>query len=250
MGWRRSKKVQSTSKRIISESDRVEEFQNSYGSMSTAESASSSPEETETADVVVDELPASTDNRKHKNKNGQRSSNMFWSRRKRRRQHQRRMYLMKLAKASQRKDGRDFNFWTCELAVKSYVVLFLFLLIRQYWVLQAISLLVVFQILRLLFSWFLFVKEAKEIREFKGLALWWIHFGLNLSTKTIEGATLHKLVTACTLNVWNIIGQDLTQYFVLNAAKDGKTKALAFAKERLSQLEKLSHLRGSSDRVE
>jgi len=120
-------------------------------------------------------------------------------------------------------------------AFEIYVVLVLFLLIRRYWILHGISLLILFRIAEILFLWTIHVKEAKEVRQFKSWLLWWIRIGLDFATRTVEGEMAHRVLTAYTLNFWNIIGKSYTMNWFDDIAKKGRTNVLNQAKERVNQ---------------
>ena len=122
-----------------------------------------------------------------------------------------------------------------QFAFEIYIVLILFLLIQRYWILYGITFVILFHIADILLLWFIHVKEAKEIRQFKSWLLWWIRIGLDFATRTIEGDVMHRVLTANTLNFWNIIGKKYTINWFDDIAKKGRTNVLNQAKETLNQ---------------
>jgi hypothetical protein len=108
-------------------------------------------------------------------------------------------------------------------------------LVQRYWILYGITFVFLFHIADILFLWFIHVKEAKEIRQFKGWLLWWIRIGLDFATRTVEGEVVHRVLTAYTLNFWNIIGKKYTISWFDDIAKKGRTNVLNQAKETLNQ---------------
>lgn len=122
-----------------------------------------------------------------------------------------------------------------EFAMEIYVVLILFLLIRRYWVLHGITLIILAHIADILSSWFLHVKEAREIRQFKSWLLWWIRIGLDFATSTVEGEVVHRVLVANTLNFWNLIGKNYTINWFDDIGTKSRTNVLNQAKERLHQ---------------
>jgi len=125
-------------------------------------------------------------------------------------------------------------------AFEIYVVLVLFLLFRRYWILHGITLLIIFHIAEILYLWIMHVTEAKEVRQFKSWLMWWIRIGLDFATRTVEGEIAHRVLTAYTLNFWNIIGKNYTINWFDDIAKKGRTNMLNQAKERLNQ-SKMNH---------
>jgi len=123
-----------------------------------------------------------------------------------------------------------------KFAMEIYTVLVLFILIRKSWILHGISVVLLAHIGDILFSWFLHVKEAREILQFKSWLLWWIRIGLDVATGTVEGHILHRLVLANTLNFWNWFGIRYTMNWFDDIANTGRAKFLNQAKEQLSQL--------------
>jgi len=125
-------------------------------------------------------------------------------------------------------------------ASKIYTVIVLFLFIRRYWILHGITFLILIHFADILFLWFIHVKEAKEVRQFKSWLLWWIRIGLDFATRTVEGEMVHRILTAYTLNFWNLIGKSYTINWFDDIAKKGRTSVLNQAKERLKQ-SKMTH---------
>eukprot|EP00539_Tryblionella_compressa_P020358 CAMPEP_0178878670 /NCGR_PEP_ID=MMETSP0747-20121128/11523_1 /TAXON_ID=913974 /ORGANISM="Nitzschia punctata, Strain CCMP561" /LENGTH=262 /DNA_ID=CAMNT_0020546451 /DNA_START=23 /DNA_END=811 /DNA_ORIENTATION=- len=143
--------------------------------------------------------------------------------------------ILKLAQMSKRSEKREHDIWTSNFATKVYIVLFTCVVARSFWVLQLISLLILYHMFKLLFSWFLFVKEAREIREFQKLALWWIRFGLDKTTKSIQGDKILTMMTAFTLGFWNSIGMNFTLNFVQEAGKEHRQKFINNARDSLNR---------------
>ena len=130
---------------------------------------------------------------------------------------------------------KKYPFLISRFAFEIYIVLALFLLVQRYWILYGITFVFLFHIADILFLWFIHVKEAKEIRQFKGWLLWWIRIGLDFATRTVEGEVVHRVLTAYTLNFWNIIGKKYTISWFDDIAKKGRTNVLNQAKETLNQ---------------
>lgn len=125
-----------------------------------------------------------------------------------------------------------------EFAYEIYSVLFLFLLIRRYWVLHGITLVILAHIADIVFSWFVHVKEAREIRLFKSWLVWWMRIGLDFATNTIEGDVIHRVLVANSLNFWNMMGKKYTFNWFNQIIDDGRAKILTRRKEQLEQLTK------------
>jgi hypothetical protein len=102
----------------------------------------------------------------------------------------------------------------------------------------------VYHIAKLIVSWSLFVLGAKEIRTSYNLALWWIHFGLNLTTDTVEGKTLQTLVTSISLTVWKTLGQTLTINFLQETFREHRKIIIKEAKENLRRAQVASSIHG------
>ena len=126
-----------------------------------------------------------------------------------------------------------------ELALEIYSILALFLLTRNYLILHGITLVIVAHIVDVLFSWFLHIREAREIRLFKSWLLWWVRIGLDFASTSMEMDVMH-LVVANTLTFWNWIGKRRTMNFLNNFDSNRRAKAYDRAKEQVEQL-KLHH---------
>ncbi len=124
-----------------------------------------------------------------------------------------------------------------EFAMEIYAVLILAVLIRRFWVLYGIALVILSHIADILLAWFRHVKGAREIRTFKSWLIWWTRIGLDFATNAVEGDFVHVLV-AGSLNFWNLIGKRLTTNWFDNIATKGRAKVLRQAKENLEQLTK------------
>ena len=123
-----------------------------------------------------------------------------------------------------------------EFALEIYAVLVLFILVRRFWILHGIALVILSHIADILISWFIHVKEAREIRLFKSWLLWWVRIGLNFATNTVEGDIVHRVLVASTLNFWNLIGKRYTINWFDNIATKGRANVMSRAKEHLHQL--------------
>jgi len=123
-----------------------------------------------------------------------------------------------------------------EFALEIYTVLGLFILIRRYWVLHGITLVILAHIADIFFAWFIHVKEAREVRLFKSWLLWWIRHGLDFAEKTIGGDFMHRLVFSNGISIWKGFGQDYTLNWIGDAAKKGRTNFLNRAREQLNQM--------------
>jgi len=122
-----------------------------------------------------------------------------------------------------------------EFALEIYTVLVLYVFIRRYWILHGITLVILAHIGDILFSWFVHMKEAKEIRIFKSWLLWWIRIGLDFATNTVDGDVVHRVLVANTLHFWNLFGKDYTINWFGDIANKGRNNALNRAKEQLNQ---------------
>ena len=119
-----------------------------------------------------------------------------------------------------------------ELALEIYTILALFILTWNYWILHGITLVIVAHIADVLFSWFLHIKDAREIRLFKSWLLWWVRIGLDFASTTMEMDVMH-LVLANTLTFWNWIGKQRIMNFLNNVDHN---RRLNRAKEQVDQL--------------
>lgn len=124
-----------------------------------------------------------------------------------------------------------------EFAFEIYAVLFLALLIGQYWVFHGITLVILAHIVDILLSWFVHVKEAREIRLFKSWLVWWMQIGLDFATNTLEGDVLHRVLVANSLNFWNLVGKKYTFRIFNYVIDDGRAKLLSRAKEHVQQMD-------------
>ena len=122
-----------------------------------------------------------------------------------------------------------------EFAMEIYAVVILAILMRRFWVLYGIALVILSHIADILSAWFRHVKDAREIRIFKSWLIWWTRIGLDFATNAVEGDFVHVLV-AGSLNFWNVIGKRLTVNWFGNIATKGRAKVLRQAKENLEQL--------------
>jgi pimeloyl-ACP methyl ester carboxylesterase len=137
---------------------------------------------------------------------------------------------------------QEDELWKSKAAMKLYAVVFLSVSLRRLFILQGISLLILFHFMKLLFLWLIYVNDAKEIREFQGLAVWWIKFGLRFTAKTIEGDTIHRIVTAFTLNFWKGTGISLLKILYHSIVKDTREQILRHAKDNLKRTQ-ISHMK-------
>jgi len=128
-------------------------------------------------------------------------------------------------------------FLASEFAFEIYAVLFLALLIGQYWVFHGITLVILAHIVEILLAWFAHVKEAREIRLFKGWLVWWMEIGLDFATSTLEGEVLHRVLVANSLNFWNMVGKKYTFKIFNYIIDDGRAKLLSRAKENIEQMD-------------
>eukprot|EP00536_Pseudo-nitzschia_multiseries_P010909 jgi/Psemu1/27360/gm1.27360_g len=136
------------------------------------------------------------------------------------------------------KKREKLSLYMSDFAIEIYFVLFLFLLIRRYWVLHGLQFLILFHIGDILFSWFLHVKDAREIRNFRSWLLWWARIGLDFATNTVEGAATHRMMVAYTLNFWNLIGKNYTINWFNDIADKGRTRTKNRVKERIEESQK------------
>lgn len=148
----------------------------------------------------------------------------------------------KMAMLSELKKDRHQRhpLYMTEFALEIYTVLVVFLLTRRYWTLHGITLVILAHIADILYSWFIHMKEAREIRLFKSWLLWWIRIGLDFATSTVEGELVHRVLVANTLNFWNAIGKKYTISWFDDIASKGRTNFVNRAKEQLNQL-KVNH---------
>jgi pimeloyl-ACP methyl ester carboxylesterase len=144
--------------------------------------------------------------------------------------------------------SQEDELWKSNAAMKLYAVVVLSAAFRSLFILQGISLLIIFHLMKLLFSWFVFVKDAKEIGELKGLAWWWINIGLRFSTKTMEGDTIHTIVTAFTLNFWAGTGINILTYIYHYIDQDRREKFLRHARENLNRAH-ITHMKWKNLRL-
>uniref|UniRef100_A0A7S4A970 Uncharacterized protein n=1 Tax=Pseudo-nitzschia australis TaxID=44445 RepID=A0A7S4A970_9STRA len=122
-----------------------------------------------------------------------------------------------------------------DYALRVYAIFFLFMLVRRYWILHGVILLTLAHIGEILFSWFLHVKDAREIKQFKSWLFWWTKIGLDFATSTVEGDLIHRVLVANTLNFWNAIGKNYTINWFDNIANKGRTEVLDRTKAQIEQ---------------
>jgi len=123
-------------------------------------------------------------------------------------------------------------FLLSELAMEIYTILALYIFTWNYWILHGITLVIGAHIVDVLLSWFLHIKEAREIRLFKSWLFWWVRIGLNIASTTMEMDVMH-LVVAHTLTFWNWIAKQRIIKFFDNIDHD---RRLSRAKEQYDQL--------------
>mmetsp|Transcript_366 Transcript_366/g.746 ORF Transcript_366/g.746 Transcript_366/m.746 type:complete len:231 (-) Transcript_366:586-1278(-) len=135
----------------------------------------------------------------------------------------------------QKQQQRQHSLLMSEFAYEIYAVLVVFVLVRRYWILHGITIVIVAHIGDILFSWFLHVKGAREIREFKSWLVWWIRIGLNFATSTVEGRVVHRVLVANTLHFWNLIGKNYTINWFDDIANKGRALHMNHAKDELNK---------------
>jgi hypothetical protein len=162
--------------------------------------------------------------------------------RKRRKPHMNVADLIEASTRISRQEENDAELWKSKPAIWLYALVVISVSLRRFLLFQGISILFVYYFIKLLLSWFMYVKDAKEIREFYGLAKWWINFGLRFSTKTIEGDKLHSILTAFTVNFWKGTGFNYATSLYQSIAKDGRDKFLQQARDNLKRTQS-AHLK-------
>jgi hypothetical protein len=207
-----------------------------FNSMSTADSLSLTPEESQSEEAVHDYQTGSfaADSECDLSRNSRKRDRIKDSDILRSYHHD----LLETSKGIDRWQG----IFTSDLAYRVYLVLVVSFLLQRPWILQGVSVVIIFKIMKLLFSWFMFVKNAKEIRKVRRLALWWIKFGLDFSTKTIEGETLHRILTAFSLNFWNSMGKSYALNLFNRIGKEQRERILLQAKQNLNR-SKMTHMK-------
>lgn len=120
-------------------------------------------------------------------------------------------------------------------ALEIYAIVLLSIWTQKYWVLHGVTLLILAHIADILVAWFLHVKGAKEIREFKTWLVWWTKIGLHFAIDTVEGSVVNRILVANTLHFWNKIGKSYTTHWFDDIAKKSRKNVLNRAKEQLEQ---------------
>lgn len=157
------------------------------------------------------------------------------------REKQERINLLDQSGASREADGTTNrqtiirNICRAPITQRLGAVLIAFALLRRLWVLDGIPLVLIFHMVKIVLSWISFVAGAKEIREFVGLAQWWIRFGLDFSTKTVEGETVHRIITAYSLNFWNMFGKNYLFNTLKEITNESRTRVLKEARDDMNR---------------
>ena len=130
-------------------------------------------------------------------------------------------------------------FWTSPIFLQVYAVLIAVIIIRRFWVLQVISMLIVGRMVRLCITWGVFVWYAPDVRRLKSLILWWIKFGLDFASKTVEGSTFtgtaYKFVASVNYHFWSGIGKDLTLGTIKSIADSNKQRVIKMNKDMIQR---------------
>mmetsp|Transcript_45581 Transcript_45581/g.110951 ORF Transcript_45581/g.110951 Transcript_45581/m.110951 type:complete len:352 (-) Transcript_45581:1655-2710(-) len=128
-------------------------------------------------------------------------------------------------------------FWTSPVLLRIYTALFVAITIRQYWVLQTISIMIVMRMVALLTEWGLFVWHAPNFQRVKSMVLWWVNFGLELATKSAsDGHSIHRFVTLVSVTVAKGIGKDMTLGAIKGIADSNRQNVVTRAKENMKQV--------------
>jgi hypothetical protein len=121
-----------------------------------------------------------------------------------------------------------------QIARRFSIVILSSLLLRKGWILFGIPLLLIVYMVQIISKWVWFVAEAKEIRDFKGLAQWWIRFGLDFSSKTVEGESkIHRIITAYSLNFWNMVGRNVVVNIFTEISKEHEMRVIKEARDSI-----------------
>lgn len=150
-----------------------------------------------------------------------------------------RLSLLELCRAAQKsKIARPIYYLgASRIALELCAVLFTFLLVRRAWVLHGTTLVLALHTVKLLWSWASYIAEAREIRQLKGLASWWIRVGLDFSSRTVEGDDLHRILTGLSLNFWNIFGKSYTVNFFKDLTRENSNRVIQQARDGLRRTE-------------
>ncbi|KAG7367595.1 hypothetical protein IV203_030266 [Nitzschia inconspicua] len=143
--------------------------------------------------------------------------------------------LMQASRQQTSPRNSEGELWKSNPAIALYVLVVISIMSRRLFVLQGLPLLILFYFAKLFLSWFVYVVDAKEIRELKGLAKWWINFGLRFSTKTIRGDRIHGLLTAFTVNFWKGTGFNYATSIYRSISQDARESFLRHARENLNR---------------
>ena len=128
-------------------------------------------------------------------------------------------------------------FWTSPVLLRMYAAVFVAVTIRQYWVLQTISVMIVMRMVTIVTRWGLFVLHAPNFRRVKSMVLWWVDFGLGLATKSAsDGPSIHRFVTSVSVTVAKGIGKDITIGAIKDITESNRQKVLTVAKENMKKL--------------
>ena len=133
-------------------------------------------------------------------------------------------------------------FWTSPVLLRMYAAVFVAVTIRQYWVLQTISLMIVMRMVALLTQWGLFVWRAPNFRRVKSMVLWWANFGLGLATKSVsDGPSIHRFVASVSVTVAKGIGKDVTIGAIKGITDKNRQKVLTVAKDNMKLVNGRAH---------
>ena len=125
-------------------------------------------------------------------------------------------------------------FWTSPVLLRMYTAVFVAVAIRQYWVLQTISVMIVMRMVAIVTQWGLFAWKAPNFRRVKSMVLWWVNFGLGLATKSAsDGPSIHRFVTSVSVTVAKGIGKDITVGAIKGITEKNRQKVLSVAKENM-----------------
>mmetsp|Transcript_45580 Transcript_45580/g.110946 ORF Transcript_45580/g.110946 Transcript_45580/m.110946 type:complete len:353 (-) Transcript_45580:1640-2698(-) len=129
---------------------------------------------------------------------------------------------------------RVHYFWTSPVLLRIYTAVLVAITIRQYWVLQTISVMIVLRMVALLTEWGLFAWHAPNFQRVKSMVLWWVNFGLGLATKSAsDGPSIHRLVTSVSVTVAKGVGKDMTLGAIKGIANNNRQNVVTRAKENM-----------------
>merc|ERR1712025_970074 len=129
-----------------------------------------------------------------------------------------------------------YSLITSELGIQMFSVVVLYMYFRKNWILHGITALILARIADIVTSWFLHVKGAQEIGQFRVWLVWWMRIGLNFAKDTAGGSTINVSLVAGNVHFMHMVGNKVMHHWLHGIVNKGRTSGLNRAKERVNQM--------------